>query len=274
VKLSIFALLTVSIIGCTPWPPAQEKSTYVNSNFERLKIRLDIIALKGGKDCLPGHLRKNQILSQRIEKEMNGGLIDDAQNDLTIFAKNISKMEKKLRYMAHHTKCAVEVGEKKQTQITSNNKSVLDLLLSCQGSFATNSSQVLPQYQLTLQKIAKYFVNNPEQSLHVQGFTDSRGSEKYNQTLSEDRAYAVKRLLMNAGVSEDRLITGGKGESAPIYENRTKPGQLANRRVELTLISASKTTPPQQEQPYLMKTKIEKVKDWAEELPNTKYTTN
>ncbi|NOQ77701.1 MAG: OmpA family protein, partial [Methylococcaceae bacterium] len=72
---------------------------------------------------------------------------------------------------------------------------------------------------------------NPQLTVEIQGHTDSRGSETYNQSLSEQRAISVKRLLMNNGIAGSRLTTKGFGESNPVESNETEAGRAHNRRV-------------------------------------------
>jgi len=71
------------------------------------------------------------------------------------------------------------------------------------------------------------------------GHTDSRGSEKYNQDLSERRADSVAQYLLAKGVVEARIESVGFGEGAPIADNSTEEGRSLNRRVELSLIPIS-----------------------------------
>jgi len=72
---------------------------------------------------------------------------------------------------------------------------------------------------------------NPGLTVEIQGHTDSKGSEKYNQKLSENRALAVKQLLVSNGISASRLTTKGFGESKPVASNDTEDGRAHNRRV-------------------------------------------
>jgi outer membrane protein OmpA-like peptidoglycan-associated protein len=67
----------------------------------------------------------------------------------------------------------------------------------------------------------------------VQGYTDSIGTEEYNQALSLRRAEAVYRYLVNCGVAPERLRAVGYGESNPVADNETDSGRAQNRRVEL-----------------------------------------
>lgn len=73
----------------------------------------------------------------------------------------------------------------------------------------------------------------PMEKFQIEGHTDSSGSEKLNQGLSEDRANAVKEYLVSKGVDGSRLSASGFGESTPIQSNDTKEGRRANRRVEI-----------------------------------------
>ncbi|MEO1630254.1 MAG: OmpA family protein, partial [Bacteroidota bacterium] len=68
-------------------------------------------------------------------------------------------------------------------------------------------------------------------SLLIEGHTDSDGGDASNQTLSEDRAAAVKAYLVDNGIDADRLDTAGYGESEPVADNETPEGKAQNRRV-------------------------------------------
>lgn len=71
--------------------------------------------------------------------------------------------------------------------------------------------------------------------VHLVGHTDSTGSEVFNQTLSLERAKAVKAFLVNRGVPAEQITTQGMGESQPIADNATSEGRALNRRVEVQL---------------------------------------
>jgi len=77
--------------------------------------------------------------------------------------------------------------------------------------------------------------------VEVAGHTDSRGSEAYNQTLSERRADTVGEYMRAKGVLDLRLITLGLGELRPVADNDGAEGRQLNRRVELTLVPLTTT---------------------------------
>ena len=74
--------------------------------------------------------------------------------------------------------------------------------------------------------------------VEIDGHTDSKGSDAYNQKLSERRAASVKRYLISRGVAADRMSSKGFGESQPIADNNTDEGREINRRVELKVTDA------------------------------------
>jgi outer membrane protein OmpA-like peptidoglycan-associated protein len=71
--------------------------------------------------------------------------------------------------------------------------------------------------------------------MKVLGFTDSTGSEAHNQELSARRAEAVRRVLVQRGVSEKAAKAIGMGEAQPVAANHTSTGRAKNRRVELRI---------------------------------------
>jgi outer membrane protein OmpA-like peptidoglycan-associated protein len=70
-------------------------------------------------------------------------------------------------------------------------------------------------------------------SIKVIGHTDSKGSDAYNQALSERRASSVAAYLLGMGLAPDKLTSEGGGESEPVADNETEEGRAKNRRVEL-----------------------------------------
>lgn len=103
------------------------------------------------------------------------------------------------------------------------------------ASFAVNSAQIKPQFEPAYQKIASVLQDYPKSIIHVVGFTDSTGSANYNLGLSQRRAQAVARYLNQQGVSKNRLMTEGRGESQPVATNKTAAGRRKNRRVEIVI---------------------------------------
>ncbi|HMA93946.1 MAG TPA: OmpA family protein, partial [Polyangiaceae bacterium] len=72
--------------------------------------------------------------------------------------------------------------------------------------------------------------------IQVQGHTDNRGAKGMNKALSDKRAAAVKKWLVNAGVEEKRLESKGFGQDQPIDTNDTDEGRQNNRRVQFIIL--------------------------------------
>ncbi len=90
--------------------------------------------------------------------------------------------------------------------------------------------------------ILKIMLLNPDIIVEISSHTDDKGSEDYNQKLSQKRAESVVAYLISRGISRDRLKAQGYGETAPIAPNRNKDGsdnpagRAKNRRTEFKII--------------------------------------
>lgn len=83
-----------------------------------------------------------------------------------------------------------------------------------------------------LDRWVEFLLMNRLMTAEIYGHTDSRGSNKYNQQLSEKQAQAVIGYLVEKGVAEKRLTVRGVGESQPVAPNSSDLGRHKNRRVE------------------------------------------
>jgi OmpA-OmpF porin, OOP family len=101
--------------------------------------------------------------------------------------------------------------------------------------FATGSAKLLPKSFKALDDAAKLLKSDETLMVDVDGHTDSQGNEEKNQTLSENRAKAVKDYLVSKGIAEDRLKSSGYGSSKPVGDNKTAAGRASNRRTELAV---------------------------------------
>lgn len=102
-------------------------------------------------------------------------------------------------------------------------------------NFDTNKAEIREADRPELQKAIDFVKKYPDTKVSVVGHTDSTGSDAYNQKLSQRRADAVKKFLVDSGVVKaDMIIAEGRGEADPIADNKTKEGRLKNRRVEIS----------------------------------------
>ncbi|NRD62874.1 OmpA family protein [Corallococcus exiguus] len=100
--------------------------------------------------------------------------------------------------------------------------------------FATNATELLPAARDRLSEVATA-LKESKNPLLIEGHTDSRGAEDYNDQLSERRAESVRNFLVNQGVPQDRIQVRGMGENRPVASNGTAEGRANNRRVEIVV---------------------------------------
>lgn len=99
-------------------------------------------------------------------------------------------------------------------------------------TFATNSAVVKSSLVSDLNTLARSMNSYPNTTIEVVGHTDNTGTSAYNQALSEQRARAVRGVLINT-VNPNRVVAYGVGETRPVASNASTEGRQANRRVEI-----------------------------------------
>ena len=100
-------------------------------------------------------------------------------------------------------------------------------------NFDFNKSVLKSESYPALDENLEVLKSRPKMTIKIVGHTDSDGNDAYNQKLSEARATAVKQYLLEKGITADRMQAIGKGESAPIADNKTDAGKAQNRRIEI-----------------------------------------
>ena len=102
--------------------------------------------------------------------------------------------------------------------------------------FDFDKDTLRPDALPTLKKVADVIASHPGAPVLIEGYTDSKGKDSYNLKLSDRRAAAVKKWLVEeAGVNPDHIRTKGWGEAKPVTPNESPEGRQKNRRVEVTI---------------------------------------
>jgi len=99
--------------------------------------------------------------------------------------------------------------------------------------FAIGKYQLVPAARERLARISGIVLAYPDLKLEIDGYTDSIGTDEFNQSLSEKRSATVRDYLVNAGVSINNVFARGLGKADPVASNDTASGRKLNRRVEL-----------------------------------------
>lgn len=122
-----------------------------------------------------------------------------------------------------------------KTATTHRSSSRESIALAADVLFAVDKAALTPRANATLRTVAAQINAKGRGTVDVVGYTDSTGTEAYNQRLSEARAHAVKKAL--APLVTARGITlraSGRGEHDPVADNTTAAGRQLNRRVTVT----------------------------------------
>ena len=109
-------------------------------------------------------------------------------------------------------------------------------------TFAPSSTEIEPEAQETIDKIAEILKDCQDAPIEIGGHTDSQGREIMNEQLSQARADAVLNAIMARRILVSNLTARGYGESQPIADNGTEEGREANRRIEFRLVKPDEQT--------------------------------
>jgi outer membrane protein OmpA-like peptidoglycan-associated protein len=109
--------------------------------------------------------------------------------------------------------------------------------------FDTGKAQLKAGAQRPIEQIAEFLSENPERRIQVEGFTDSQGSDEYNQQLSQQRADAVAQAIIQRGIDAQRVRAMGFGEEFPKASNANAGSRQLNRRVEIIVSNGDADIP-------------------------------
>jgi len=103
--------------------------------------------------------------------------------------------------------------------------------------FAAGKAEVAPGGQRSVDQLVQFLKTYPRRRVLIEGHTDNTGNEDFNVKLSQQRADAVRSLLVARGIAPERIATRGYGPKYPIVENDTPAGRQQNRRVEVLVLN-------------------------------------
>lgn len=113
--------------------------------------------------------------------------------------------------------------------------------------FDTGEATIQKRSFNLLTQVASVLLENPQVTkIQIEGHTDNKGAKDFNMDLSQRRADAVKKFLADQGISPDRVVSKGFGDSRPILPNTSNRNRGLNRRVEFNIVeqpAAKKDTP-------------------------------
>ncbi|MEZ8804934.1 OmpA family protein [Vibrio atlanticus] len=260
IALSLSALV---LGGCTSYPEqgtgglaeSYDSINYQNSDFSPVmpdeplgpehglrfdwqlaKLHLDALIQEGARWCFPAAVVQAIEKQNRIARELQGGLLLDAANDLVIQRKRLNELEVQLDYVTSQARCEPPKNENQFRMQLSVIEQLYDLL-NVDNQFAENSTEVNPKYMGRLAEATTLLNEHKSLDLVVTGHADATGTEKFNDDLALGRAKQVERYLTIFGLGAQRIKAVSVGETVPLFEGESDGTRLTNRRVSIEIIS-------------------------------------
>lgn len=237
-----------------------EKSALAESRAASEAARQVAVAeqeqLKAQKAAIAAEAEKARQLAAQAEQSRLAA--EEASKKALAEQARLESQQQQLRLEAEQARTAAATAERarqdaeaERTRMREQLREQLNAVLATKASargLIVNMSDVLfetakydlrPGAREKLARVAGILATHPELRLEVEGHTDSTGSDAFNQTLSEQRAAAVKSYLASQGVKPESISSAGFGKSRPVADNATSAGRQQNRRVEIVVSGES-----------------------------------
>jgi outer membrane protein OmpA-like peptidoglycan-associated protein len=212
-KALCIAVVSLALTGCENMPRPSDRP------FENWEKGAAIGAIGGA--VLGATAYRRDRTKGAVIGAVGGGLAGAAVG---------SYMDSQKRDLEKNLAQEIQAGHTKVEKLSND---IVRITMTSQTAFDTNSTTVKPAFYSTMDKLADVVVRYNKTTLTVVGHTDNVGSDKYNQDLSQRRAYSVAQYFESKRVNPMRLATAGKGESEPVASNASEQGRQLNRRVEI-----------------------------------------
>ena len=203
-----------------------------------MKKILLVFLIIGALSACSNSKEKNIDFSTQIKMlnktiEMNANILKDIKYENEEIKIELENRRQKFVMMEEY-RDMVNRFEKTGTSVMTMNNG-LHLTFPNVTSFELSKAILNKNMKIILNSITEKLMVYPKTDIMIKGHTDITGPEKFNQKLSEDRAVAVSKYLMDKGIDSSRMKTIGVGSSESINNNLTKDERRVNRRVDLTI---------------------------------------
>jgi outer membrane protein OmpA-like peptidoglycan-associated protein len=210
---ALWLVVTLAVSGCTSDGSASGKRGMTDMETGAA------IGAAGG--AAVGALVTKKHLKGALIGAVGGGLAGGAVG---------AYMDSQKKDMDQNNKQEREAGAIKVLKL---DNSVVKIVMTGQTAFETDSAQIKPGFQSTMDKLADVVIRYGKTALTITGHTDSRGSAQHNLDLSQRRAQAVFDYFASKDVNPARMVAQGKGQTEPAATNANEGGRRKNRRVEI-----------------------------------------
>lgn len=190
---------------------------------------------------VPPKLKNYQVISEKTRGKMFdieypfATILDNFSNQLT----NLFKLTYRTEQPAIPDSINIALLNENKMELVRKTIPIIELgrKLIIENLLYETNSALLPKTVPELEVLTEFMQNKQNVTITVEGHTDSRGSHKLNDALSQQRAESVKRYLVAKGINPNRIFTIGYGKRKPIGDNDTEFGRTLNRRTEIVITS-------------------------------------
>ena len=192
-----------------------------------------------------------EVERYRDEAERLKVSLQEAQSQLQQSQREV----RRLSYLQAEAETAAEKARREAEEIRARMQEALGRVAETRESarglvvnlpdilFDSGRTTLRSEAKEVLSRVTGILLVTPGYRLSIEGHTDSTGSDRVNQELSEKRSQAVHDYLAQAGFDAASMATAGFGESQPIASNDTREGRQQNRRVEIVILDPNQTAP-------------------------------
>ncbi len=181
---------------------------------------------------------QRELAGVRAQLDRRSARLDETTRELEARERELSTREQQLQAAMQardeaEQRAQQAMRELEELAIVRQEQDEIVITLSGEVLFEYAQAELRPTARRRLQAVAEALRSQPDAQIVIEGFTDSRGSDRYNEELSQRRAEAVRQFLIAQGIEMSRLRAVGRGESEPVATNDTPDGRANNRRVEI-----------------------------------------
>jgi outer membrane protein OmpA-like peptidoglycan-associated protein len=216
---------------------AKANKDYESTQSEIVKnTQADLAASQRNAVLKAGQVADANMQAQRVMDSTNA----EARNAKTLADANaeVQRVKDSSSAEARNVKASTDADARLAAEQKSRDNNTIIILekgktVVLKGvTFEFNKATLKDESEPILTRAYNAMVANPDVRVEISGHTDNIGSEQYNQTLSLERAQAVRTWLIQKGIASNRMQTVGKGENEPVATNDTDAGRAENRRIE------------------------------------------
>jgi flagellar motor protein MotB len=233
--------VAVAVAEPEPTPEAAEALDAVSAERDRMKAELESLQARLTQAGAAIEQLSGRLAAQTANSDALGqALADNARLNAEVEQARTALAEAEARVRAARQKAKAGLSRQRQDLAALGARYTADGLLVTLGqdvlTFPPNAATLSTEPTSVLERIAEVAARNPGLTLVLRGHTDSAGPEDANLALSEQRAEAVRTVLVQFGIDGGRTRVQGLGETEPVADNASAAGRARNRRVEVLLV--------------------------------------